>query len=955
MRENIKHIALSPCNSFLLMIDMSGRVALLNFRREVLLAQFSLKKTKSVVSSADSSSLSASSIIGAVAFSPDSSKIAIGVDRLVQIWQTPLHSLTAHKEFAPFVLQRTLTGHYDTVFHVDWSPDGLHLLTASRDMSVRVHSMVKWPSSVAARAPPAAILSGHRDQVIGAFFSRDQRRVYTVTRDGLLFCWCYSPSPADALTPEQQARLAGLDPALLAQDQLSSAAGQWRLRGKHFFLQPHAQATSCHLHRDTEQLTVGFSNGVFGLWSLAAGALGSDPGEHQFDLIHQLSISSAPIEACAANRSGEWLALGVPQHGQLLVWEWRSESYILKQQGHTIRANALAYSPNGQTLATGGEDGKVKLWNVRNALCFATFDQHAAAVTDICFAPNGTAVFSASRDGTVRAFDLTRYRNFRVFSAASESIEAIGNNVPQQQPFSCVAVDPSSEVVAAGSLHSFSVFLWNLQTGKLLDILHGHQAPIACLAFNPLQPTLASGGWDGACRVWDVYGATKDGRDVLDHPADVLALQFRPDGEEVATACLDGQLRFWSVSEGTLLRTIDGRKDICGGRLSTDRRTAQSSAGNKHFTSICYSADGVFLLAGGNSKYVCIYHVQQRVLVSRFQISRNVSLDGVLDKLDSRLITDAGLSLAELELDARDKPRQANLPGVQRPDLSKRIKKVPVQTKCVRFSPNGRQWAAAASDGMLLYSLDEFLAFDPFDLDIEITPKTILQAMQQEEFLKGLVMAVKLAEKDLLVQVLEVKLPHYLTQRLAADFPIAYLKKFLSFLGARLESTPHVEFYMVWILNLFRAHSQYIRLNAVEFLPVLRNIHKNSHLLFSNLRHVCDNNQYSLSFLSSMFNLRIKNPPHLHTLVEEDAQDAPIQPSSIHFSSSPQEQEEDSEIASHLTLDDDNDNNDNNDDNDDNDNNDDNDDNDFSSLSTSFSKKSVKHSAKNSKRSRKNK
>ena len=104
-----------------------------------------------------------------------------------------------------------------------------------------------------------------------------------------------------------------------------------------------------------------------------------------------------------------------------------------------------------------------------------------------------------------------------------------------------------------------------------------------------------------------------------------------------------------------------------------------------------------------------------------------------------------------------------------------------------------------------------------------------------------------------------------------------------------------------------------------------------------------------------MFNLRIKNPPHLHTLVEEDAQDAPIQPSSIHFSSSPQEQEEDSEIASHLTLDDDNDNNDNNDDNDDNDNNDDNDDNDFSSLSTSFSKKSVKHSAKNSKRSRKNK
>lgn len=45
--------------------------------------------------------------------------------------------------------------------------------------------------------------------------------------------------------------------------------------------------------------------------------------------------------------------------GQLLVWEWQSESYVLKQQGHFNSMVSLAYSPDGQYIVTGGEDGKV--------------------------------------------------------------------------------------------------------------------------------------------------------------------------------------------------------------------------------------------------------------------------------------------------------------------------------------------------------------------------------------------------------------------------------------------------------------------------------------------------------------------------------------------------------------------------------------------------------------------
>lgn len=59
--------------------------------------------------------------------------------------------------------------------------------------------------------------------------------------------------------------------------------------------------------------------------------------------------------------------------------------------------------------------------------------------------------------------------------------------------------------------------------------------------------------------------------------------------------------------------TIEGRRDISGGRLMTDRRSAAKSSFGKYFTTLCYSADGSYILAGGNSKYICMYDVADQV------------------------------------------------------------------------------------------------------------------------------------------------------------------------------------------------------------------------------------------------------------------------------------------------------------------------------------------------------
>ena len=69
--------------------------------------------------------------------------------------------------------------------------------------------------------------------------------------------------------------------------------------------------------------------------------------------------NSQSISSMAINNTGDWIALGCASLGQLLVWEWQSDSYIMKQQGHAGLMNCLAYSPDGLYIATGGEDGKV--------------------------------------------------------------------------------------------------------------------------------------------------------------------------------------------------------------------------------------------------------------------------------------------------------------------------------------------------------------------------------------------------------------------------------------------------------------------------------------------------------------------------------------------------------------------------------------------------------------------
>jgi len=85
---------------------------------------------------------------------------------------------------------------------------------------------------------------------------------------------------------------------------------------------------------------------------------------------------------------------------------------------------------------------------------------------------------------------------------------------------------------------------------------------------------------------------------------------------------------------------MDCKKDLGGGRIEQGKLVAKKDTSNKHFKSLCYSADGDYVLAGGRSKYICLYEVRHRLLIKRFRVSVNRAFDGMLDKLNSKNIKD---------------------------------------------------------------------------------------------------------------------------------------------------------------------------------------------------------------------------------------------------------------------------------------------------------------------------
>jgi periodic tryptophan protein 2 len=223
------------------------------------------------------------------------------------------------------------------------------------------------------------------------------------------------------------------------------------------------------------------------------------------------------------------------------------------------------------------------------------------------------------------------------------------------------------------------------------------------------------------------------------------------------------------------------------------------------------SPAGDFVVAGGNSKNICLYDLRHKVLLKRFAVTQNRSLDGVLYKLNSKNMKEGGVMQHEIDALDSDLEEDAwqtkeDLPGVKTAkNLIKRNTKLAVRVKCVKFSPDGTTFAAATTEGLIIYSnkLGREAVFNPVWIDENVTLDNVINAVKEEQYLNAMGLALRLDEPEVIKTVYR-SIPISSVSLLCANFPQNLLSRLLQLIASQVEKGTDVEWTMTWLMNLLK-------------------------------------------------------------------------------------------------------------------------------------------------------
>ncbi|GMS88534.1 hypothetical protein PENTCL1PPCAC_10709 [Pristionchus entomophagus] len=794
---NITTMAINNSGSHLLIANEKGEILYVNMVTEAIVFRFRAKRS-----------------IKGIQFSPDCKSVAITRGEDLQI-----HEIAAFSNlFSPLSLKTTYKISTEHLTCVSWSSDSRLICVGSQDKQVKVVGSKRIANAY------IVPLGGHKADIVAAQFLEGSYDLISVDRRGLANTWKCSLKEADIVYGNvgDEEKAPRLRYEKNTKFHLSDHNGEGR----------HIDVSACRLHAPSNLLVTAFANGVFVLHEVPS-----------FSLIHSLRVSSLSISSVGISPSGDWLALGCGHgsQGQLIVWEWQSESYILKQQSHQLSIKSARFSPDASLLATAGEDGKVKVWNTRSCFCIVTFDEHTSSAMGIAWTQSGKAVLSSSLDGTVRARDMKRYRNFRTLVC------------PDPTPLGALEVDSSGDVVCAAAVEMFQIFIWSMENGQLIDVLSGHASTIADISLR--GNTLASVSFDKTLRLWNLVDSSSE---TMDLTAEGVALAFAPTKDLVAILSLDSMIALVEGSSTSQIGSIDCKYDLDSARSQHDKITKDSSEKSKTFTTLSFSPDSSLLLVGGQSNNVCLYSVEDKLLLRRFAMTINRSFDGVILDINRRNYSEFGnmhlidTSDSEEELDGK---KAIKLAGTRNGDKGERKGRPLIEVNYLAFCPTGRRFCVCATTGVEMYSLDAHSTFDPFQLDMSISKGEVKSLLSRKEFAHALKGSIQLGDSDLIRKCIE-QTPVQNIVLLCSSLSLQYAERLLKWMTdpEGFQASTQIELYMKWLHSLVVVHAA--ALKEQEKTALLTDIQQTIQYYSRLLSNLAENNINSLEYLIAARKLR---------------------------------------------------------------------------------------------------
>lgn len=254
---------------------------------------------------------------------------------------------------------------------------------------------------------------------------------------------------------------------------------------------------------------------------------------------------SQPVWATAISADGQVLASG-SQDGTIKVWNAATGQLQRTLTGHKDTIRSLAMSADGRILASGSGDTKIKLWNLPEGKLISTFSGHSSPVWSVDFAPDGKTLISASEDGSISIWNLR--------TGAAKTIESAHSS----RIFS-IALSPDKQTFATGSLDK-TIKLWNLSTGKLIRTINKHTDAVRTVAYSPDGTQLASGSWDKTIYIWN-SNTGKLLQTLQGHSDRIVTVVFSNDGQQLASSGIEPTIKLWDIKSGKLRYELSGHSD----------------------------------------------------------------------------------------------------------------------------------------------------------------------------------------------------------------------------------------------------------------------------------------------------------------------------------------------------------------------------------------------------------
>jgi WD40 repeat protein len=427
------------------------------------------------------------------------------------------------------------SGYKGAVSSVQYSVDGNLILTGTESGAITAWD-IRTPGAIG-----SAIEQKHKTWIWGLCASPDGKWFATGSDDGTAALWAvinagvrYERAVPLSGNSGASPLVRGLnfspDGTLLAIATTDGAVRVWDVRQNAVrcdFKASHRPVRTVEFAPDGCSIATGADDGIIGLWNLKGEPLVRENERSLFK--HEAAVWKVRFHP----RGGR-LASCSEDH-RIKVWNLVDRVEERTFIGHTCWVLDLQYNFDGSLLASASEDGTARIWDEGgNALAVFV---HGAPVNGVAFSPDGQTLATAAADCKLRLWHTQQSRTRRTRKQFWHPNKAILLDVS----FSC-----DGNLVAAGGTDN-EVQIWD-EDGRLRQALPGHNGWIMSVVFHPKNPSLvATGSVDGTARAWNVLD--RSSKQFMPNDGPVWSLAFDPEGSLLATGSAGGKVCAWPVDE----------------------------------------------------------------------------------------------------------------------------------------------------------------------------------------------------------------------------------------------------------------------------------------------------------------------------------------------------------------------------------------------------------------------